>query len=208
MKLGMKHPCLKYYIYKSWPCDDLDQVYEEKSQQEIGKFTEYWLFWKKKKKKKKKKQPKGFICPCIGVKYHNIQACLLVYAKDSGERLQDHWSSGSGYLTPVLPTYDVFFFVCFFFSKQYISDTQPGYLGLHFLFLEKKINKNFAENSWKNSVFLIIWQQFFQLMMFLRSKQYISGWGLRYPGQVYLGPHPLTLLVKGIICLNFIQIAI
>ena len=42
----------------------------------------------------KRKRPKGFICPCTGVKYHNIQTCLLVYAADSGERLQDHWSSG------------------------------------------------------------------------------------------------------------------
>ena len=39
----------------------------------------------------------GFICPCTGVKYHNIQTCLLVYAADSGERLQDHWSSGTIY---------------------------------------------------------------------------------------------------------------
>ena len=44
----------------------------------------------------KRKRPKGFICPCTGVKYHNIQTCLLVYAADSGERLQDHWSSGFG----------------------------------------------------------------------------------------------------------------
>ena len=42
----------------------------------------------------KRKRPKGFICPSTGVKYHNIQTCLLVYATDSGERLQDHWSSG------------------------------------------------------------------------------------------------------------------
>ena len=42
----------------------------------------------------KRKRPKGFICPCTGVKYHNIQTCLLIYAADSGERLQDHWSSG------------------------------------------------------------------------------------------------------------------
>ena len=28
-------------------------------------------------------------------KAHNIQTCLLVYAANSGERLQDHWSSGS-----------------------------------------------------------------------------------------------------------------
>ena len=42
----------------------------------------------------KRKWPKGFICHCTGVKYHNIQTCLLVFAADSGERLQDHWSSG------------------------------------------------------------------------------------------------------------------
>ena len=43
---------------------------------------------------KTRKRPKGFICPCTGVEYHNIQTCLLVYAADSSERLQDHWSSG------------------------------------------------------------------------------------------------------------------
>ena len=42
----------------------------------------------------KRKRPKGFICPCTGVKYHNIQTCLYVYAADSGECLQDYWSSG------------------------------------------------------------------------------------------------------------------
>ena len=30
----------------------------------------------------KRKWPKGVICPCTGVKYHNIQTCLLVYAAD------------------------------------------------------------------------------------------------------------------------------
>ena len=30
----------------------------------------------------KRKWPKGFICPGTGVKYHNIQTCLLVYAAD------------------------------------------------------------------------------------------------------------------------------
>ena len=30
----------------------------------------------------KRKWPMGFICPCTGVKYHNIQTCLLVYAAD------------------------------------------------------------------------------------------------------------------------------
>ena len=28
------------------------------------------------------KWPKGFIYPCIGAKYHNIQTCLLVYVAD------------------------------------------------------------------------------------------------------------------------------
>ena len=51
---------------------------------------------------KKGKPPKVFISPCTGVKYHNIQTCLLVYAADSGERLQDHWSSG--FHAPQVPT--------------------------------------------------------------------------------------------------------
>ena len=34
------------------------------------------------------------LAKCTGVKYHNIQICLLVFAADSGERLQDHWFSG------------------------------------------------------------------------------------------------------------------
>ena len=42
----------------------------------------------------KRKWPKAFICSCIGVKYHNIQICLLAMKQISGERLQDHWSSG------------------------------------------------------------------------------------------------------------------
>ena len=55
----------------------------------------------------KRKRPKGFIYPCTGVKYHNIQTCLLVYAADSGERLQDHWSSGSvmSHQSHLLPVY-------------------------------------------------------------------------------------------------------
>ena len=56
----------------------------------------------------KRKRPKGFICPCTGVKYHNIQTCLLVYAADSGERLQDHWSS-------------VFFFFFFFSNSIFLK---------------------------------------------------------------------------------------
>ena len=43
---------------------------------------------------KKENGPRASSAPYTGVKYHNIQTCLLVYAADSGERLQDHWSSG------------------------------------------------------------------------------------------------------------------
>ena len=53
----------------------------------------------------KRKRPKGFICPCTGVKYHNIQTCLLVYAADSGERLQDHWSSGFNFSSEKISVY-------------------------------------------------------------------------------------------------------
>ena len=31
----------------------------------------------------KRKRPKGFICPCTGVKYHNIQTFLLVYMQQT-----------------------------------------------------------------------------------------------------------------------------
>ena len=46
---------------------------------------------------KKENGPRASSAPCTGVKYHNIQTCLLVYAADLGERLQDHWSSGVGF---------------------------------------------------------------------------------------------------------------
>ena len=56
----------------------------------------------------KRKRSKGFICPCTGVKYHNIQTCLLVYAADSGERLQDHWSSGNNYQQDKLLSFGIY----------------------------------------------------------------------------------------------------
>ena len=56
---------------------------------------------------KKKKWRKGFICPCTGVKYHNIQICLLVYEADLSERLQDHWSS------------------CFYFLRSFSTEVLP-----------------------------------------------------------------------------------
>ena len=106
-KLGVKHPWLKYYnVYinhdpvvtltkfmarSTWVAFEWGKTvkmsFEGKSQQEIanGQNIDY---------SEKRKRPKGFICPCTGVKYYNIQTCLLVYAANSGERLQDHWSSG------------------------------------------------------------------------------------------------------------------
>ena len=71
----------------------------------------------------KRKRPKGFICPCTGVKYHNIQTCLLVYAADSGERLQDHWSSGLSYV-PLKTKFENL--VCKISQK--VLKLQPSYL--------------------------------------------------------------------------------
>ena len=77
---------------------------------------------------KKGKPPNGFICPCTGVKYHNIQTCLLVYAADSGERLQDHWSSGFFCFTgldvfglPPLPTGFLLFASCAFMALTCVT---------------------------------------------------------------------------------------
>ena len=44
---------------------------------------------------KKNNGHQGIICPFTGAFFHNMQTCLLVYVQQiSGERLQDHWSSG------------------------------------------------------------------------------------------------------------------
>ena len=43
----------------------------------------------------KRKWPKGFICPCTGVKYHNIQTCLCSRSQVSVY----HWSSGFSHET-------------------------------------------------------------------------------------------------------------
>ena len=51
---------------------------------------------KKKKKKKKKNTTPGLNLPILftGAYFHNIQTCLWYIQQISGERLQDHWSSG------------------------------------------------------------------------------------------------------------------
>ena len=109
MKLGVKHPWLKYYnVYINHdPVMTLTKFMAKSTWVahafEWEKLLKCHLKGKASKKlangqnidySEKRKRPKGFICPCTGVKYHNIQTCLLVYAADSGERLQDHWSSG------------------------------------------------------------------------------------------------------------------
>ena len=109
MKLGVKHPWLKYYnVYINHdPVMTLTKFMARSTWVahafEWEKLLKCHLKGKASKKlangqnidySEKRKRPKGFICPCTGVKYHNIQTCLLVYAADSGERLQDHWSSG------------------------------------------------------------------------------------------------------------------
>ena len=64
--------------------------FEGKSQQEIGKSMDRILIILKKEN-----GPRASSAPALGLNHdHNIQTCLLVYAADSGERLQDHWSSG------------------------------------------------------------------------------------------------------------------
>ena len=111
MKLGMKQPWLLYYnvhVYINHdPVMTLTKFMARSTWVAHAFKWEKLLKWHLKGKASKKsangqnidysekrKRSKGFICPCTGVKYHNIQTCLLVYAADSGERLQDHWSSG------------------------------------------------------------------------------------------------------------------
>ena len=43
---------------------------------------------------KKENGPRASSAPALGLNTM-LNICLLVYAADSGERLQDHWSSGN-----------------------------------------------------------------------------------------------------------------
>ena len=76
----------------------------------------------------KRKRPKGFICPCTGVKYHNIQTCLLVYAADSGERLQDHWF--------IVTSFNIFQHCTTKFVRS-LSFTSPFVCQLHHVALDR-----------------------------------------------------------------------
>ena len=104
MKLGVKHPWLKYYnkyinhdpvmtltkfmARSTWVAHAFEWEKLLKCQLK-GKASKKLANGQNIDSSEKRKRPKGFIYPCTGVKYHNIQTCLLVYAADSGERLQD-----------------------------------------------------------------------------------------------------------------------
>ena len=105
IKLGVKHPLLNYYnVYINHdPVMTLTKFMARSTWVAIAfereKLLKCHLNGKASKNlangqnidySEKRKRHKGFICPCTGVKYHNIQTCLLVYAADAGERLQDH----------------------------------------------------------------------------------------------------------------------
>ena len=99
MQLGVKHRWLKYdnvYINHD-PVMTLTHFMARSTWVayafEFGKLLRCHLKEKNSRKltngqnidySEKRKWPKGFICPCIWVKYHNIQTCLLVYAADLG----------------------------------------------------------------------------------------------------------------------------
>ena len=102
-KLGVKHPWLQFYnVYINH-----DPVMTLTKFMARSTWVAHAFEWEKLLNLEKParnwqmdriliilKKENGFICPCTGLKYHNIQTCLLVYAADSGERLQDQWSSG------------------------------------------------------------------------------------------------------------------
>ena len=122
-KLGVKHRWLKYsnvYINHD-PVMTLTKFMARSTWVayafELGKLLKCHLKGKASRKlangqniedSEKSKWPKGFICPCTGVKYHNIQIVYWYMQQISGERLQDHWSSSFFFF--------FFFFCCFFFT--------------------------------------------------------------------------------------------
>ena len=93
-KLGVKHPWLKYYnVYINHdPVMTLTKFMARSTWVahafEWEKLLKCHLKGKANKKlangqnidySEKRNRPKGFICPCTGVKYHNIQTCLLAH---------------------------------------------------------------------------------------------------------------------------------
>ena len=97
MKLGVNHQLLKYYdvFINDDPVMTLTQFMARSTWVayafEWGKLLKCHLKGKTSRQlaneqtidySEKGKRPKGVTCPCTGVKYHNIQTCLLVYAAD------------------------------------------------------------------------------------------------------------------------------
>ena len=93
-KLGMKHRWLKYFnVYINQdPVMTLTKFMARSTWVayafELGKLLKCHLKGKASRKlangqniedSEKRKWPKGFICPCTGIKYHNIHTRLLVY---------------------------------------------------------------------------------------------------------------------------------
>ena len=109
-KLGVKHRWLKYFnVYINHdPVMTLTKFMARSTWVayafELGKLSKCHLKGKASRKlangqniedSEKRKWPKGFICPCTGIKYHNIHTFIDQYMQQiSGEHLQDHWSSG------------------------------------------------------------------------------------------------------------------
>ena len=91
-KLGVKHRWLKYFnVYINHdPVMTLTKFMARSTRVayafELGKLLKCHLKGKASRKlangqniedSEKRKWPKGFICPCTGIKYHNIHTCLL-----------------------------------------------------------------------------------------------------------------------------------
>ena len=91
-KLGVKHRWLKYFnVYINHdPVMTLTKFMARSTWVayafELGKLLKCHLKGKASRKlangqniedSEKRKWPKGFICPCTGIKYHNIHTCLL-----------------------------------------------------------------------------------------------------------------------------------
>ena len=94
MKLGVKHPWLKYYnvhVYinhdpvmtltkfmarSTWVAHAFEWEKLLKCHLK-GKASRNWQMDRILIILKKRKWPKGFICPCTGVKYHNIQNMFI-----------------------------------------------------------------------------------------------------------------------------------
>ena len=83
--------------------------FEGKSQQEIGKWTEYCL--------KKENGPRASSAPALELNTIIFKHVYWYMQQISGERLQDHWSSGLFFFSFLLLKSN-FIFLAFFFNYQ------------------------------------------------------------------------------------------